>query len=705
MGAKDQPKERAGRYAGFRPEIQGLRAVAVFMVVFYHIFFGKVSGGVDIFLLISAFFLTLSFVRKLEDGRPVALVRYWLHTFKRLLPLAVLTVLATMLLVAIFFPVSRYQEVIEQSIATVTYTQNWELAFTAVDYYAVDRSTASPLQHFWSLSVQGQVFVLWPLIFGLTWLIVRYTRLRPVPVLAVIFTAIGAASLTFSIITTASQQEFAYFDTRTRLWEFAVGSLLALVIPYLAPARWLRVLMGWTGLVSMILVGLVIDVQGAFPGWIALWPLLSAALIMVAGNSSSAWGLDRILASAPLVKLGDFSYALYLVHWPLLITYLVMTGQKQADTVAGAVLIVLSLSMAALAHLMIERPLKKWGWPDAAKVRMALVVGLCVAVGIGPAVAWRDSLQHQLDNAAMGPTVDNPGAYVLQPGYDSDAHAKVPALPLAGQLNRQAPNRGPGCPAEWNIPSVSQQQCTNATPKIQDPDRTILLIGNSHTEHWLDAMRPVAEANNWRIVTYIGPGCFISTPEDQAHENCRPWLEGVDPVIEAVDPDLMVTQSSFTNPAGEWERKGFKERMQRYTDEGRRILGIRDIPRFDPPLIDCAMESGDPQNPDCSATHPMLGTPDPMQDMADHNPLFSEMDMTDQVCPQQRCPAAIGNIYVQRDGGHLSIQFSKSLAPEFTKRFTQALSQDGFDVPVKPEFSLPQNPEDTRDPSTDPSFF
>ncbi|MDO5617321.1 acyltransferase family protein [Kocuria sp.] len=694
--------DRVARYSGFRPEIQGLRAVAVFMVVFYHIFLGRVSGGVDIFLLISAFFMTLSFVRKLEGGRPLQLVRYWLHTFKRLLPLAVLTVLGTLGLTALFLPASRYQEVIDQAIATVTYTQNWELAFTQVDYYAVDRSTASPLQHFWSLSVQGQVFLLWPLIFGLTWLIVRRTRWRAVPVLATAFGLVFVASLTFSVITTASQQEFAYFDTRTRLWEFALGSLLALAIPYLNPPQWARVVLGWLGFVSMILVGLVVDVQGAFPGWIALWPLLSAAAIMVAGQSNSPLGLDRIFASRTLVKLGDASYALYLVHWPLLITYLVIRDRTYAGPISGIALILLSLVLAIAATKFIEQPLKSWKWPELTKPRLAGAVVLCMAVGITPAVAWQQSIDRQLATVAVGPNVNNPGAYIFQPGYQDTGNPNAVTIPLPAQLDWQTPQRGPQCPQEWDIPESAQVECTDATPAITDPDRTVLLVGNSHTEHWLDTLRPVAEANNWRIVTYIGLGCFITSPEDQAFDNCKPWLEGVDPIIEAVDPDLIVTQSTFTNVDVEYERAGFRERMQRYTDEGRQILGIRDIPRFDEPLVDCALTAPDINDPECFRTHSMLGTEDPMAEMGQENPRFAEVDLLDQICPDEQCRPAVGNIFVQRDRDHLSLPYSRSLAPVFTERMTAALAQDGFEVPVQPDFTLPTDADGTRNPTADP---
>jgi peptidoglycan/LPS O-acetylase OafA/YrhL len=302
--AEASTARRVARYSGFRPEVQGLRFVAVLLVVVYHVFLDRVSGGVDVFLLISAFFLTLSFVRKLEAGQPLALGRYWLHVFKRLLPLAVLTVLATLVLAWLFFPEARIDRVRTEALASVFYVENWALALAEVDYYAADSSTASPFQHFWSLSVQGQVFLLWPLVFGAAWWLHRKAGWRPVPVLTALFGGILLASLAWSVHTTATNQAFAYFDTRTRLWEFALGSLLALAVPYLRLPRAARVVLGWAGMLSMVSVGVLINVQGAFPGWIALWPLLSAAAIIVAGRSGSPFGLDRILASRPLVRWG-----------------------------------------------------------------------------------------------------------------------------------------------------------------------------------------------------------------------------------------------------------------------------------------------------------------------------------------------------------------------------------------------------------------
>ena len=274
-----------GSDRGFRPEVQGLRALAVLMVVSYHIWFGRVSGGVDIFLLISAFLLSLSFLRKVESGKPLDLARHWLHQFKRLLPAVVVVIIGVLGASYVLVPQSRWPDIIDQSWASLFYVQNWVLASNAVDYYADDHSLASPLQHFWSLSVQGQVFILWPLLFLASALLARRFRLKVRGVVLLVFGVVFVASLGFSIWETYTNQAYAYFDTRARLWEFALGTLLALALPFIRLPRFVRVVVGWVGVAAMLSAGFLLDVQGQFPGYVALWPLVAAALVIVAGQT------------------------------------------------------------------------------------------------------------------------------------------------------------------------------------------------------------------------------------------------------------------------------------------------------------------------------------------------------------------------------------------------------------------------------------
>ncbi len=404
----------------FRPEIQGLRSLAVLMVVSYHIWFGRVSGGVDVFLLISAFLMTVQFVSRYEDARPVSLVRHWLHLFWRLLPAVVVVLLGTLAATYVFIPPrTRWIEIVSQGWASLFYVENWLLQRQVVNYYAADHSLASPFQHFWSLSIQGQVFILWPAIFVATAWVCRRLNLRYRAVLLGVFGLIFAVSLAYSIYFTAANQELAYFDTFARLWEFALGTLVALLLPYLRPGRGLRSVLGWAGVAAMLSCGALLQVQTAFPGFVALWPTLAAVAVIVAGGQSgSRFGVDRILSSKLLVGLGSTSYALYLWHWPLLVITLVWIGQDHADAITGTLIVGASLLLAFLTTRFVEQPLRAWRWPEAKRRRLALSVFVCLAVAAAPMVQFGYQQQMAKNIIASQNADDNPGgARALLPGY------------------------------------------------------------------------------------------------------------------------------------------------------------------------------------------------------------------------------------------------------------------------------------------------
>ena len=256
-------------------------------MVVYHVWFGRVSGGVDVFLMISAFFLTHSFAQRMRRGEPLQPWSFWVRKFRRLLPAAAVTIFGVLVVTGHTVPAVDWPAIWRQAWASLGYVQNWELAFRSIDYYARETVLPSPLQHFGSLSVQGQVFVLWPLLFLLAALIVRRARVSVTSVLLVMFGAVFVCSLVFSISETATNQQFAYFDTRTRLWEFALGSLVAVVLPFFRAPAVLRAILGWAGLVGIVLCGAVLDVQSGFPGFLALWPTLCTAAIILAGHHAA----------------------------------------------------------------------------------------------------------------------------------------------------------------------------------------------------------------------------------------------------------------------------------------------------------------------------------------------------------------------------------------------------------------------------------
>ena len=672
--ATDVRPDVVSRYSGFRKEVQGLRAVAVLLVVIYHVFLGRVSGGVDIFLLISAFFMTLSFVRKIESGRPLAIGRYWLHTFKRLLPLATVVILVTVGLLT-EFPESSVAQFRWEALASVFYVENWALAASSVDYYAADHSTASPFQHFWSLSVQGQVFLLWPLIFGFAWLVRRRTRISSVPILAVCFGLIFAASMMYSVITTETQQAFAYFDTRARLWEFALGSLIALAIPYLNPPRVLRIILGWVGIVSMVSVGILVDVQGAFPGWIALWPLLSAAAIIVAGNTGSPFGFDRFLSWWPVVKLGDAAYALYLVHWPLLITYLVMMDRPWAGPRSGVAIVIVSIILALVLTAFVEDPMKAWKWPEKAKRRLALVIVACLALVSTAVLSWTAVDAYRTSQLEAEAERNNPGAMSLMSDYQPAADPDAPTLPLASDLGNQWVGLPEECTDEFAADNATVQDFCRQTEKVENPTKTVVVVGNSHLEQYMGAVLPMAEEENWQMVSLLQPGCGLGL-EGQS-DVCREGNQAALDYVEKLKPDVVLTTSTrgeLMDGSQEKIISGLPAVIEYLTEEGIRVVGFRDHARLDYNPYTC-VESKGPDDPSCTVpASQVLAPSNPAQELeAIEN--YRNVDLNDLICPDGQCRPVIGNVHVWLDSHHLTWDYTETMSVPAYDRLYNAITQ------------------------------
>ena len=674
--ATDVRPDLVSRYSGFRKEVQGLRAVAVLLVVIYHVFLGRVSGGVDIFLLISAFFMTLSFVRKIESGRSLAIGRYWLHTFKRLLPLATVVILVTIGLLT-EFPESSVAQFRWEALASVFYVENWALAAASVDYYAADHSTASPFQHFWSLSVQGQVFLLWPLIFGVAWLVRRRTGISSVPILTVCFGLIFAASMIFSVITTETQQAFAYFDTRARLWEFALGSLIALAIPYINPPRALRIILGWAGIVSMVSVGVLVDVQGAFPGWIALWPLLSAAAIIVAGNTESPFGFDRFLSWWPVVKLGDAAYALYLVHWPLLITYLVMTDRPWAGPRSGVAIVIVSTIVALVLTAFIEDPLKAWKWPERAKRRLAVVILTCLALVSAAVLSWTGVDAYRTAKVQAEAERNNPGAMTLMPGFqpDGEPDPDAPTLPLASDLGNQWVGLPEECAGVFEADNPVVQDFCRQAPEVDNPTKTVVVVGNSHMEQYMGAVIPMAEDENWQMVSLLQPGCGLGL-EGQS-DVCREGNQAALDYVAKLQPDVVLTTSTRGELMDGSQEKiiaGLPGVIEDLTEDGIRVVGFRDHARLDFNPYTC-VESRGADDPSCTvAASDVLAPSNPAQSLESIDN-YRNVDLNDLICPDGQCRPVIGNVHVWLDSHHLTWDYAETMSAPANDRLYRAIAE------------------------------
>ena len=397
---------------------QGLRAVAALLVAAYHIWLGRVSGGVDVFFVVTGFLITRTLLGHLERSGRIDFATFWAGLARRLLPAALLVLSMVVYVEELKI---HWARTIKEVVASASYLENWFLAFSKYDYLERD-SFADPVQHFWAMSLQGQVYILWPTLLALTGFAARRMGLNVRRAVGGMLLLVFAGSLTYSVITTRLDQPFAYFDTLARLWEISLGGLLALV-----PAGWTlpgkaRLPLGWIGLLAILSCGLLLPVSRVFPGYAALWPTLAVALIILAGSSGSAFGADRFLSIKPLASLGDVSYSIYLWHWPLFVFYRTLTGAAQVGLLAGLAIIVLTIILARLTTRYVENPIRNARSGKGSPVRAIAVGAGAIAGVLTLALAWGLVYFHAKRADQVPIALDDPrypGARALEPGFSS----------------------------------------------------------------------------------------------------------------------------------------------------------------------------------------------------------------------------------------------------------------------------------------------
>lgn len=660
----------------FRPEIQGLRALAVLLVAAYHFWFGRVSGGVDVFLLISAFLMAGSFTRKIESGKfqgAKAVLHYWIHTFKRILPLASVTVVGILLGSYLVLPRDRWTTLISEAISVVFYYENWWSINNLVDYYAADTSAASPFRHFWSLSLQGQIYIIWPLIFLFSAWAISYLGLKARTALLGIFGLVFSFSLAYSIFVTATSQQTAYFNTFARLWEFALGSIVAIILPLLNINRYIRAVMGWVGLAMLISCGFIFEVEGVFPGYHALWPTLAASFIIAAGDTQTKFGPEKLLTLKPLLAVGNYSYALYLIHWPLLVFYLYRNNAEKAGIVSGVGLLAISMVLAYFLTKFVETPLRSWKALDLSNAKGMAVVLACMALVLGPAYGWQAKINHDVAEAQRLAPYNNPGAHSLEPGFVYEGATNVDKLPTTNRGNDWA-DMGPLCAdtdSDFAYGDTLAENCHH--PVINDnPTKNVVAVGASHIQMWSPALISLAEEKGWDLYIVSRGACYFGYPGDNSHdERCDDYAQNAYSFTVGADPDLVFVNSTLSAPDTEdFIQPGMDARIGDLTRQGIEVIGLRDTPRFAQSHIACE----DATRTECDLAPGQNVYESPSKALEARYPGYGDVNMSDIVCPDNNCPASIGNVYTYFDAHHVSATYAATTVDILQERVDAAIA-------------------------------
>lgn len=654
----------------FRRDIEGLRALAVVLVVLYHAGLGVFSGGyvgVDVFFVISGYLITGLLVRELDATGTIQLLSFYSKRARRLLPasFAVLIAVASVIyLTPRWLPDLIAPQLYGRSISwdiqrSSLYIVNWLFAERSVDYQG-GTELASPVQHFWSLSVEEQFYAVWPVLL-LTITVLSRSSKR---VLAACLFAVTLASLAMSYRLTMYVPERAYFVTTTRIWEMSLGGLASLAAPLitqrLKAATWRpkqisfgASILGTAGLAAIGLAAVLFDSGTAFPGLAALLPTGGTVVALLALPHSTALPV-RLLSASPMQWIGARSYSIYLWHWPAL--WLATAIEGELSTPVALAVVAVSMLPAMASFAWIEQPARSAPFLSAKPVRGIALTGATAVAGYALGFA----LLTTTTNVAPAETATSTEITAEVAGIQLEATEITPSV--ADARHDIAVGYDDGCIADIGAPL--QDPCTYGNP---DSDTTVLLIGNSHAGHWTPAFFELAERHDWRVLTNIRSSCRL--PRELAGDAlCEEWaidtLEGLETLVaeEGVDVVMPITNAIRSEEYSNAEVTGFYERVfEQMSGVNSQLVFIHPTPRGKIIGIDCPSllrsDLGECATPVGEATQGGVPIVQAAQAAG-----VQQIDMTNYFCTETICPPVINNLLVLRDNHHLTGTFSKALA-------------------------------------------
>jgi peptidoglycan/LPS O-acetylase OafA/YrhL len=669
----------------------------VLAVVLFHAGVPGVGGGyvgVDVFFVISGFLITGLLWREVTDAGTVRLRRFYGARARRLLPASATVGIATSIGAALVLPPLQARTVLGDGVASALYVGNYRFAMQGTDYLAAD-VPPSPFQHYWSLGVEEQFYLLWPaLIIGTAWLI-RRTRFRAArnPYL-VVLAAVAAISFTLSLTWTHSSPPWAFFSLPTRAWELAIGGLVAL-----SAAHWHQLptrtaaIAGSGGLGVIVLSCIALSTRTAYPGTAALLPVLGTALVIGAGCAATDAGAGRVLAIAPMRAVGRVSYSWYLWHWPVLLLMPYVLGHRTglADRVAATII---SAGLAVITLHLVENPARFAGrmrrspgrslalggavTASAVCVGVTLLMVLPVPVGRGAAAT-----PPKISVAAPPNRAVNPYDAAVEQGF-AQAQAAVAASanltavpsnltpPLADAAGDKPAVFLNGCVRSWR--DVGQSECATADTASTT---TVALVGDSHAAMWNPGLEQVAEQRHWRLETLGKVTCPlqdlpITSPYlGREYTECEQWRREITARLQAEHPRLIVLGSGrrygadfgFTSYDPAWVNSlGRMVAQLRRTGATVLVLGAVPDPHSTVPSCLSAHLT------DASACSPARSLAVNDAGIAAEKAATTASgghyaDLTALFCTAERCPVIVGNDLVYRDDNHVTIAYAQTLAP------------------------------------------
>ena len=589
----------------FRPDVEGLRAVAIALVVLYHAGLTQLGGGyvgVDVFFVISGFVITGVLLREHTSSQRVSIVGFYGRRSRRIIPAATLVIVATVIAAyGVLGLIDGNQAAIDAR-WTAVFLANFHFAAEGTNYLSAQQPP-SPLQNFWSLAVEEQFYLVYPAVFIVIASI--RTKLSIRVRLTIGLATVIAVSFAWSVIQTGSSPLLAFFSPFTRAWELALGALVAVATHWLLEIpRRIGSIMTWTGLAAIAFAAVDFTAATPYPGSLDAFPVVGAALVIGGGVTAPRWGAESLLKLPPFRWLGKMSYSLYLWHWPILIIAAEEAGRSSLPLRNNLGWLVVALLASVVTYRLIENPVRHATFPIARHWAPIVLGVVLIATSVGVATIQLDAHTGPISAASPAPgkarTGANPNAVkgFLDPSIAvADAVRKAPTIrtipadltPSLGALRNDWGGPPPLCE-----PSLGQTTIPACTFANKNATRTMVLYGDSHAAMWFDALVGLAAFTRWRLV-YLGKS---NCPADQLpyqnppgwgraggeYSACDQWHRFAIERINRIHPDLVIiTQEYRATPGGtgyspkQWQ-KGLESTIKQLAVPTSKIVVLGNIP-------------------------------------------------------------------------------------------------------------------------------
>jgi peptidoglycan/LPS O-acetylase OafA/YrhL len=678
----------------YRPHLDGLRCVAVLLVILFHTGASGFAGGfigVDVFFVLSGYLITSVLLNKHVGSHRAGLSTFYARRIRRLLPAAVLTLVVTL---AWYQAVASPLEVRQQGGAftsAMVYVSNWWFIGRGLDYFGSEMSV-SPVLHFWSLSIEEQFYALWPLIvLLLTAKIIQVSR-RSAESRVAVFAGMGVLASVALALTDPSGLR-SYYGTDTRIYQLMVGALLAAVIPRLRLSRHLRYL-GIVGIAAMVAVASsAMDIAPIHRGVLAA----GATAMAILGFEAASSVTRNLLAAPAPVWMGKVSYGVYLWHWPVTLELgrgLGLTGWP----LTGAVTVIATIIAGISFHAM-EMPIRRsatLGRHPRAVIAVGVVVSVVMAatVALVPTSISSQTALAESSEATQAPlSLETPEGLLATSTTISD-DGPVPAPATTQDLRPPLDDIDPPITLDWAEASTDWMpgsRCMDEPAEqclvVAGGGARVLFFGDSHAWAWLPALTAIAEVRGWDFYAFITPRC--------------PWLDGLtvenearyvtrcdahqqfirDQLMPSISPDVIIVASVqlvdrnlIRMETGTVLEAGTEAHRAAMEDGARRTvalsLGVADQVWILEPI---PIASREESVPECLSRGDVEACAfEPIYDQTPQEEIYRELatdprvvsiDMDLFVCPRLPiCDAIVDGFITRKDSHHLTATFSRHLA-------------------------------------------